>query len=326
MKRKFVVAHRRDINNVGDMASMPLQYFLSPDEYHIIDVCDTSNPDWNTKLPLILGGGGVFGNDFIGDVCESILTTPDRKRLYDLGNATWQTQNPRLKLLARQFHDQYQSLLARTLEKIPNISAPRFIWGAGHNSEQINADRVKYSRYLSEFRMVGLRDWHGEDSRYRWVPCASCMHEALRHQYPIRNDVIWFEHKKRMVKDFGDDSIPRFVNSGSNIDQTIELLASANIILTNSYHGAYWGTLLRRRVIVVDAWSTKFQHLRHAPVMLNTRKHHWKDLVDQAEIYPDALDQCRQANTEFWQDMLEQLGADSANTTSASNSTGLESC
>jgi len=309
MKKKFLVAHRIDANNVGDMASQPLQYFLSPDDYDTIDVTDRHNSNWSARLPLILGGGGLFGNDFIGDVCESILTLPDRQRLHDLGASTWQTINPTLKPLARRFNDQLQLLISQTLERIPTHSSPRYIWGAGHNSENLNGDKIKYSRYLSEYRMVGLRDWHGEDSRYRWVPCASCLHPAFDRKYTVRNEVIWFEHKKRMFKDFGDDSIPRFVNSGNNIEQTIELLASARVILTNSYHGAYWGTLLGRKVIVMDAWSTKFNFMRHAPMLLNSRKQHWRDCVDQAPVYPNALEQCRLANHDFWQELIENIGS-----------------
>ena len=101
------------------------------------------------------------------------------------------------------------------------------------------------------------------------------------------------------IKNFGNDSIPRFVNSGSNIDQTIELLGSANIILTNSYHGAYWGVLLGKKVIVVEPWSSKFLSMKHAPWILK-RDQDWKEVVDQIEIRDSALDDCQDATTKFW--------------------------
>jgi exopolysaccharide biosynthesis predicted pyruvyltransferase EpsI len=125
------------------------------------------------------------------------------------------------------------------------------------------------------------------------------MHPALRKQYTIKNDIIWFEHKKQLVKDFGNDSIPRYINSGSNIDHTIELLGSANIIITNSYHGAYWGTLLKKRVIVVSPWSSKFFALRHQ-VPLIDKTDNWTDAIDRCEIYQDALDECESETINMW--------------------------
>jgi exopolysaccharide biosynthesis predicted pyruvyltransferase EpsI len=130
------------------------------------------------------------------------------------------------------------------------------------------------------------------------------MHPAFNSvnvkKYKIKNKVIWFEHKKQLIKDFGDDAIPRFVNSGNNIEHTIELLGSTEIILTNSYHGAYWGTLLRKKVIVVGgAWSTKFNWMKHPPMVLS-RKQRWQDVVDEAPIYKDALEECRTATEKHW--------------------------
>jgi exopolysaccharide biosynthesis predicted pyruvyltransferase EpsI len=125
------------------------------------------------------------------------------------------------------------------------------------------------------------------------------MHPALRKNYQIKNDVIWFEHKKQLVKDFGNEPIPRFVNSGSNIEQTIELLGSANIILTNSYHGAYWGTLLGKKVIVVGVWGAKFYAFRHKPYILE-KNESWQEAVDKVMIHPNALDECIASTENFW--------------------------
>lgn len=252
---------------------------------------------------MILGGGGLLGNAFLGDVVQSLLVSPDRKKLQDIQH--WSTSNAMMTGPARRFNDRLQALVAETLECLPDDRTAKYIWGVGHNGEEDSGGRIKYTPWLSEFRMVGLRDWHGEDSRHRWVPCASCLHPAFDRTYPVTNDVIWFEHKKGLLRDFGNESIPRFVNSGNNMQQTIELLASANIILTNSYHGAYWGTLLGRRVVVVDAWSTKFRFMRFAPVFMNSKKHSYHDVIDQAEIHSNALEISRQANRDFWQELQE---------------------
>lgn len=297
MSIKFVVAHRKDPNNVGDIASNPLQYFLNSDEYQTIDVANLKNESYDSSVPLILGGGGLLGNTFFGDVAAELITVPDRQQLQSLSENQWNLVNHKYTHLRDQFHRKYQSLIAEMLEQIPESTGPKYIWGAGHN-DKAETERIKYSKFLGEYRAVGIRDYQ-ENSRYDWVPCASCMHPALRGNYPIKNDVIWFEHKKQMIRDFGNEPIPRFVNSGANIEQTIELLGSANIILTNSYHGAYWGTLLGKRVVVVDSWSTKFTMMKHRPAF-KSKKATWQEAAETAQVHQGALDECINATQAFW--------------------------
>lgn len=302
MAIKYVVAHRVDPNNVGDIASNPLQYFLPRDEYEIIDVAELGSTAYHENLPLIVGGGGLIGNDFIGnDYLSSLLESPDRLQLERLWSDSWTVSNPQYKELFQEFHTKYHDLISSTLEKITPINAPRYVWGAGYNgSEEVDFKNIRWPKILSKYKKVGIRDYHN-DSRFTWAPCASCMHPAFDKEYTIKNDVIWFEHKKQLIRDFGDDSIPRFINSGNNIEQTIELLGSANIILTNSYHGAYWGTLLKKRVIVVGgAWSAKFKFFKHQPLILG-KKENWKDYRETAPFFDNALNECRAATQTFWQ-------------------------
>jgi hypothetical protein len=304
---KFIVAHRKDPNNVGDIASQPLQYFLKPDQYQVVDIANLRQERYDATVPLIVGGGGLFGNANMGDVAAEVLASPDRRQLQDLlDTKSWDLVNHQHSTTHQEFLQQYQSLVARTLEKLPSNTAPRFVWGAGINSDvEKESTGAKYSRWLGEYRSVGVRDWF-DGNKFSWAPCASCMHPALQIKYAIKNDVIWFEHKKQLIKDFGSEPIPRFVNSGSNIDQTIEILGSANIVLTNSYHGAYWATLMGKRVVVVDAWSSKFRHMKHPPVFAN-KKDNWRDRLDLATSYTTALDECIEATQTHWSRIQEQL-------------------
>jgi hypothetical protein len=307
MAIKFIVAHRADPNNIGDIASNPLQYFLPKDEYEIIDVADLGNSSYPENVPLIVGGGGLIGNSFMGDFFPDLLESPDKLTLEHLWSIGWPVSNLKYKDLAGDFHQKFQNLIYNTLDQIEKETAPRFVWGAGHNGDSdTEFEKIKWPKSLSKYKLVGIRDYH-KKSRFQWVPCASCMHPAFDKKYEIKNNVIWFEHKKQIIKDFGQDPIPRFVNSGNNMEQTIELLGSANIILTNSYHGAYWGTLLKKKVIVVGgAWSSKFKWLKHTPLILD-KKDNWKELVDNAPVYETALIECRAATIDFWNKIQESL-------------------
>jgi hypothetical protein len=294
-KPKFIVVHRRDENNVGDMASEPLQYFLDPEEYLTVDITKIDQAQFPDSVPVILGGGGLINNEFFGDTVRLMLMSPDYAALTDLWRQRWQLRDPRNENLHEEFLDRYQDLIKGYIDKLSKKRGPRIIWGAGHNRQLDRKNKgFDWPDWLVQFDKIGIRDY-GQD--LNWVPCASCMHSAFDQDYKIKNPVVWFEHKKGLVKDFGDDPIPRFTNSGNNMAQTIELLGSAETILTNSYHGAYWGTLLRRRVIVVSAWSTKFMSMRYAPAFIQEGAD-WKEV--ETKIYEDALDVCRQRTKDYW--------------------------
>lgn len=309
MSIKLTVVHRMDVNNVGDMASNPLQYFLKDDKYKVIDITKLHHDYFDDDLPLVLGGGGLFGNTLFGDeYIRELLCSSDRLQVEQLYSNSWKPKNDCYREVFEEFQQKYQRLVAELLENIKTPTAPRFVWGAGNNSSTNTTDPTKlvWPKALAGYQLVGIRDYGTE---YSWVPCASCMHPALSKTYSIKNDIIFFEHKKQLIKssDFGNESIPRFINSGSNVEQTIELLGSANIILTNSYHGAYWGTLLGKKVILVGGpWSNKFNFFKHSVPMV-IKKDDWRDALDKSIIYTDALDECRSVTKWWWENIKSCL-------------------
>jgi hypothetical protein len=299
--KKCVVVHRQDLNNVGDIASNPLQYYLSSDEYEVIDITRLQTTFYDSHLPIVVGGGGLIGNEFFGELVRDALHSSDKNQLLNLWDQRWEVTNPANKSINAEFLEKYKDLIKEFIDKLDQSRAPRFFWGAGYNGDYSKKikNNFEWPSWMVEFDKVGVRDW---GQSLPWAPCASCMHPALQKKYDITNDIIFFEHKKQLLKDFGTDSIPRFINSGSNIEQTIELLGSANIILTNSYHGAYWGTLLKKKVIVVGAWGAKFHAMRHAPYILD-KNEPWQSAIDMVTTYPDALDECTDATEKYWNDI-----------------------
>lgn len=298
-KPKYIVVHRPDENNVGDMASNPLQYFMSPDEYQVVDIDVVHAEYYPSDIPLIVGGGGLIGNENFGENMRDCLYSNDRAQLMDIWAKNWRASASPNVELREEFTRKLQVLVKEYLDKIDNSTAPRIVWGAGHNEE--TNKRMKgfaYPHWMVDFDLVGIRDY---GQAYNWTPCASCMHPAFDKHYKVKNDIIVFEHKKQLLKPtaYGSSPIPRFVNSGNNMEQTIELLGSANTIVTNSYHGAYWGTLLGKKVIVLEPWSSKFYGLKHKPFMVN-KGLGWESGVEEAQQYPDALQECRLKTKEFW--------------------------
>ena len=304
MAIKYVVVHRTDQNNVGDIASNPLQYFLQPDEYKVIDITTAHVEQYPADVPLIAGGGGLIGNEFFGDNLRTLLNNPDVNLAMQQWTDAWKHVSQANGPVRDKFLRKLQPLVHEYMNELDNSVGKRVLWGAGHNED--TAKRVKgleYPSWLNYFNLVGIRDYK---QQYNWVPCASCMHPALTKKYTIKNKVIWFEHKKQLIKStgFGNDPIPRFINSGNNIDQTIELLGSAETIITNSYHGAYWGTLLGRKVIVTEPWSTKFYTMKHTPYLLS-KGEDWNPIIPDVPVYTNALEECRQVTTTYWQEVKQ---------------------
>jgi hypothetical protein len=170
-------------------------------------------------------------------------------------------------------------------------------WGAGHNTH--GSDQIGRIDLLDRFALVGIRDFgYG----YEWVPCVSCMDPAFDRAYPIAHDVVIYEH--RWFSGFDNDaSIPRLNNSCTHFGKVIAFLGSAETVVTTSYHGAYWATLLGRKALVVDPFSTKFYGFKHRPVLCSSAE--WRHALERACVYPEALAECRAANQAFAERVAE---------------------
>jgi hypothetical protein len=189
---KFVAVHRKDENNVGDIASNPLQYFLKSNEYQTVDISNLHRESYPSNIPVVVGGGGLIENDFIGSAVREILSSSDKNNLKNMWSNRWNSTNPANIDISREFNSKYQDLISEYVNKINNDTSPRFVWGAGHNGEISKKTKkdLNFPEWLIEFNAVGIRDW---DQGYDWVPCAICMHPALRKTYSIKNYVIFFE-------------------------------------------------------------------------------------------------------------------------------------
>ena len=101
------------------------------------------------------------------------------------------------------------------------------------------------------------------------------------------------------------DGIPRATNRDFDFSKTLEFLASGRTVLTTSYHGAYWASLLERPCVVIKPWSSKFYTLMHAPMIADLGN--WRDAAEHASFHPLALEDCREANVAFYNDALRLI-------------------
>lgn len=297
--------HRMDQNNPGDLFSNPSRYFDFNLKTYTIDIDSVRKTVWKIDDALIVGGGGLVGHPNFDLLMKRLSVHPDEQILKDFLSIGIKTASPENKSLIYEWKEIVQKETVKILSQLDKKIGPRILWGVGHNSRENDIDSysVVYPDYLKEFHLVGIRDY---DSDYRWVPCSSCMHPNFSNEYPIKNKVVWFEHKKRLIdnKHFDRYPAPRMVNTGQNIEQILEFLGSAETVVTNSYHGAYWATLLKRKVVCVP-WGSKFNMFKHPPIMASDRD--WETKIDDAKEYPNALEECREANVKFAEDVRNLL-------------------
>lgn len=167
-------------------------------------------------------------------------------------------------------------------------------WGIGCNEHGVS--ELRYPDYVRRFDILGVRDWGTE---FRWVPCPSCMHPCFDKEYKIEHEVIVYEHKNQVI----DLDFPKKDNS-SNFNDVIDFLGSGEIVLTNTYHGMYWATLLGRKVIAFP-FSSRFYGMKY-PIKL-CESTEWEKHSVSLKEYPESLEECRKANMDFFEHVSMNL-------------------
>jgi hypothetical protein len=186
-------------------------------------------------------------------------------------------------------------------------------WGIGHHHDNVHVAPgeaggdwgASVARYrtdypLERFRLLGVRDWR---VGVRWVPDVSCMHPAFDAAHRIDHDVVVYEHG---VLEPIPLELPTLSNVGDTpFEEVAAFLASGAVVVTNSYHGAYWATLLGRPTVLWEPWCSKFLLLRY-PLPWAGRAD-WELAAERAPVYANALVECRHANRAFAADVFRNL-------------------
>lgn len=172
-------------------------------------------------------------------------------------------------------------------------------WSIGHNNHG-GCDIFYDKKFIERFDLLGVRD---SENDLEWVPCPSCMNNAFDKKFEIKNEIIIYEHKNFPMKGVSD-SFPRMKNNDS-FEDVINFLGSAELVVTNSYHGAYWATLLNKKVVVLQPFSSKFFGFRYPLIVANN----FNDIkgIKNVPTYPQALIESREANKKFSDRVHEKI-------------------
>lgn len=190
---------------------------------------------------------------------------------------------------------------AKSFEVIQSIAKKKIIfWGLGHNSPMSDFGKLSFLNYENwnlRIGAIGVRDFA---SRYPWVPCASCMSNEFDKQYSKKRHVGFYMHKNRI--EYGDlDRITEdkstILTNDKEFEKVIKFLAESEVVVTDSFHGAYWSVLLGVKVVALPT-SSKFFSMRH-PIPLINNIFDWENYAVSSPVYLNALQEARCANINF---------------------------
>lgn len=239
--------------------------------------------------------GDVFSNPSryfnLGDVNSEEL----------LGNISPITNNILVIGGGGLIHKRFSKDIQKLISKNPMHTV---LWGIGHNFGARHAEKqgkdVYYPNWIKQCSLVGIRDWiKGHYDTY--LPCVSCMHPAFNINYKVRHDVVYFTHAYK-TRFENPNAYPHMSNNHMNIDNVIAFLGSANTVVTDSYHGAYWAQLLGKNVQVAS-WSVKFNHFKYPVHIIDNINQPFK-LVNNKTT--EALEDAKHLNIQFYKKYVDK--------------------
>ncbi len=160
------------------------------------------------------------------------------------------------------------------------------------------------------FALVGVREWSEDRERAGlWAPCASCMSPLFDGTWPIKHEAVLFVNASPSITERHGAAVGGLpvMENDRPMAEIVAFLGSAEVVVTNSYHGVVWATLLRRRVVCLP-YSSKFYNFRHPPAYSRDRGLDWREVAKEALVYPAALAECRAASRAFYERVMETLG------------------
>lgn len=192
---------------------------------------------------------------------------------------------------------QYQDSIRKLLDCSIHVVA----WGLGHNKHHKNTiyyhDEMAPIDY-SKFFLFTTRDWNFDQSRF--CPCVSCMMKGLEAKYTKKRKVGVLTHHEIRITEFDFD----ICDNSQPIEQILRFIGESEVLITNTYHGSYWATLMGLKVIMYKAFSNRFSYLKYP---LREYSGDLEKDIELAPTYPNALEECRALNIELKDELLHSM-------------------
>ncbi len=167
-------------------------------------------------------------------------------------------------------------------------------WGVG--TVQSFPFSLRYLQARRRMDLIGSRDYG--DTRYTYAPCASCMSPLFDEPAEPEHDVVFYAHAGKTDKmgiEIPED-MPTADNHAGSLEDALAFIASGKTVISNSYHGVYWGLLMGRRVLCLP-FSNKFGGYRLPPHY--AAANNWQSEIGNAVAQPQMLSLVRAASQDF---------------------------
>jgi hypothetical protein len=188
--------------------------------------------------------------------------------------------------------------LTGLLSSVCRDGATNIAWGVGSS---VHGGTTPLSPPRS-FDLVGVRDY---DDPSAYVPCASCMSSLFDEDSDAVHEAVLFVNADPSIAvryPLRLHGLPTMDNR-QPLSHIVPFLRSGATVVSNSYHGCYWATLLGRRVVAV-AYSSKFYGFKFKPGMSIDGSDWYRK---RPRRYSDALEDSRTINRNFYHRVISLL-------------------
>lgn len=173
----------------------------------------------------------------------------------------------------------------------------RIVWGVGISPKNV-AD-FSFDILEGSCALISSRNWNVP--RCEYVPCPSAMSPLFDNPPPPDRAVVLFAHAGQSGALMRVPGMPEMTNHGVSMDEVIPFLASAETVVTNSFHGTFWALCLGRKVLCLP-FSQKFRQFRENPVFATPEA--WPDALGRAERREGVLEDARACNRAFYEKVM----------------------
>ena len=186
----------------------------------------------------------------------------------------------------------------RDINRILDLSDNVIFWSLGFHKrpkEHHFYNKIEENIRLDNVKLLSIRDYNHE-SKIRYVPCATCMIPYFDSNYRlIKRDIGVINHYS-----FQNSFDYETITNSSSIETIVNFILTSNIILTNSYHAAYWATLMKKKVIIYGKFANKFDYFKYKPVEYSGNI---SNDIDKCYIYEDALSESRELTINYFKEI-----------------------
>ena len=189
----------------------------------------------------------------------------------------------------------YAEWTNRAINKVLDTKAAVIGWSPGLNTHTEYHGVFETKIDFERFTLLTLRDWentYGID----YLPDVTCKLPQLRNKYEIKRKYGIARHKDYPIPGMDYDTI----TNDESIDDILRFIGESEVVVSNSFHMIYWATLLGRKCVCANPFSSRFVSYRYKPGYYNQDIDDFAECVKKASVY-DILDECITANDAFFE-------------------------